>query len=1333
MTTATTTAIADDAPIPLVDTMRGTATTSATGLANPAAEMGATTDSGSSKGDGEDAATPSPPVASVASLFRFADATDYLLMFIGGLGAVGYGVTQPIISVILGDIVQPFIAYEMIRANPGLPASVLDAAAEDLKTKVVKQTLMFIGIGCATMFGAYLMQAFWSWAGERQARMVRAKFITAVMRQDIAWFDSNKAGDLTTQLTSDTLLFQEGISERAAQGVAYSTQFIAGFVIAFVQSWKLTLVLLATLPAFAVSGIVVGRVFSTGTATSQAAYSAAGAVAQEVLANIRTVAAFGGQQRAIRKFDALLESVVKANERKAWIAGAGFGTFFGLLYLLFGLGFWYGAKLVGDLEISGGDVLKVLFSITIGSFSILNLSPSIQALAKARGAAGRLFEVIDSRAAIVSGTRTLEDLRGALAFEDVDFAYPSRPDVSVLDKFSMTAEAGTTVALVGLSGSGKSTTIQLLERYFDVLGGSVKVDGVDLRELELKWLRSRIGLVSQEPILFDATIGENIAYGAPEGTHVTQEMLEKAARDANAHEFISKLPNGYNTMVGERGSLLSGGQKQRIAIARVNLKNPKILLLDEATSALDTESEGIVQEALEKASAGRTTIVIAHRLSTIRGATKIICMDKGKIVEQGTHDELIARGAVYAGLVKAQELIMRQGASRNKLASAATDIGADEGSDSDELDDVDQKQDMKKSAASVSAAAAARPGTADKKDPAATTKGGAGVVDMLAEAEREEREKAAIKELLAQRSVPLWRVAKMQWLEWPVLITGVICGTINGLLLPAFGIILGKVLTVFQETGQALQDKALIYLYVFLGLTAMNFVLNLFQFGCFGVAGERLTKRIRVTTFEAFLRQDLAFFDDEKNGTGALTAILAEQADRIQNLTGPNLANLLQLIVSMGSAVGLAFYYSWKLTLVVLACVPVLAIGSFIEVSVNQGSAGKTRQAYATAGQRACDAIINIATVKSLVREDDFIAGYLESVKMPYRAGVKKALLGSWGFGFSQAVQFFVYAIAFYSGYRFVLDGGVTAGDVFNTIFVILFGAISFAQAATFTSNVQKAKVAAIGYFDLIDRVPAIDVTKEGGLTPVDVAGEVQVTKGEFAYPGRPDAQILKGLDFEALAGKSVALVGPSGSGKSTVLALALRHYELQSGTTSVEKYDVKDWNLRYLREQMAVVSQEPALFIGTLRENIEYGVRDGDTVTDDQVYAAAKAANIHDFIMSLPEGYDTSVTSSQLSGGQKQRVCIARSLIRNPKILLLDEATSALDSAAEKVVQQALDAAAQGRTTISIAHRLSTIQGCDQIFVVKNGTVQERGTHFELLDKQGLYYKLCKRQQLTK
>ncbi|KAJ3159516.1 Multidrug resistance protein 1 [Geranomyces michiganensis] len=1261
-----------------------------------------------------------PPVKQVSffTMFRYADARDWFAMACGLVGALGYGVAMPSLALILGDIVGDFVTFEIARLDlrsGAISEQQYNVALDNFSDVVRHNCVLFLSIGFATMVACYIMQMAWMVSGERQAKRVRRKFINAVMSQDVKWFDVHQTGELTTKLTSDTLLFQEGISEKVSLSFSYTVQFFTGFIIAFIRSWRLTLVLIAVLPAFGVSGAIVGKAFAAGASRSQEAYGKAGAVAQEVLSNIRTVVAFGGQKRASSKFTLLLDEAVKANVRRGWITGAGFGVFFGLLYGMFALGFWYAAKLKNDGLLGQGTVLAVLFAITIGAFSIINLSPSIQAINKGRASASTLFEVVESVPEIDSVSdkgRKPESFAGEITFDRVDFAYPSRPNQKVLKQFCLTIPQGKTVALVGLSGSGKSTIIQLLERYYDIQGGDIKIDGHSLRDLNLRHFRQSVGLVSQEPILFDATIEQNISYGAPDNVIVTQEMIEDACKMSNAHDFITRLPQGYQTMVGEKGSLLSGGQKQRLSLARALIKDPSILLLDEATSALDTESERLVQAALDKASANRTTIVIAHRLSTIKAADIIVVMAAGEIVEVGNHNSLLERGGMYHDLVQGQQLKMQDAHGED-----VDGVVADEPAELEIVVDTAEKTpgDMSKTKSRERAAV-----PRSKEKPIVNAE-----LDALA---KEEAEKLEEKRILKEKSVSIFRVLRMQSADMGWLAIGVSSAAINGAILPAFGILMGKVLVIYTREGDDLQQEANKYALIFTGMMFVNLIVNLLQTGCLGVTGERLTRRVRSTLFDAMLRQEIGWFDDKNNGTGVLTSRLSEQADRIQGLTGPNAANIIQLVVSMAVSVGLAFYYGWKMTLIILCAVPVLAVGAVFEARVMTGSAAPTRLQYARAAQTACDAIQNIRTVKSLTREGDFICQYMASIEGPYKAGIRKAVLGAWGFGFSQATQFWVYALAFYVGYRFILADGMTSEAVFNVLFVILFGSIAFSQAATFGPNVAKAKIAAISYFELIDRRPAIDVTEVAGHKPNDVTGSAECQEVEFAYPARRDAQILKGLNLEMHAGKFIAFVGASGCGKSTVMGLLQRFYDADAGMTSVERQDVRSWNLSYLREQLAIVSQEPSLFIGTIAENIAYSK---PNATLEEIQHAARIANIHDFIMNLPDQYDTSVSGTQLSGGQKQRVCIARALLRQPKILLLDEATSALDSESEKVVQAALEKASQGRTTIAIAHRLSTIQDADYIFVFSNGRVVEQGKHFELLDKKGVYEKLVQRQQL--
>jgi ABC-type multidrug transport system fused ATPase/permease subunit len=455
-----------------------------------------------------------------------------------------------------------------------------------------------------------------------------------------------------------------GIGDKFGSTVQFVSAFLTGTIIAFYRGWKLTLVILSVFPLFIGIGYIFKKVSSYISSNELKSYAKAGSICEEVLSSIRTVFAFNGAPREHKRYETELEVARKFGIKKSALTGLMLGVIWLLVNSTFALSYWYGWTLTKKdplnnclSELTIGEIILVLFSIILAVFSLGQAAPFMEKLAEAQSAAYEIFKIIDriSKMDIESDSGIkLDDLKGDILFSDVTFNYPSRKDVIVLNEFNINIQQNTTIALVGSSGCGKSTCVQLIQRFYDPLTGQITIDGKNIQELNLSWFRSQIGVVNQEPILFDTTIANNIRFGTSQ-QNVTQEEIEDVAKQANAHDFIMKLPQKYETIVGSRGSQLSGGQKQRIAIARALIRNPKILLLDEATSALDNESEAIVQSALDKASKGRTTIIVAHRLTTIRNVDKIHVIDKGKVVECGTHDELMTKMGHYYGQVCLQQ------------------------------------------------------------------------------------------------------------------------------------------------------------------------------------------------------------------------------------------------------------------------------------------------------------------------------------------------------------------------------------------------------------------------------------------------------------------------------------------------------------------------------------------------------------------------------------------------------------------------------------------------------------------------------------------------------
>ncbi|KAG0226968.1 Multidrug resistance protein 1 [Actinomortierella wolfii] len=1260
------------------------------------------------------------PKVSYFQLYRFATGFDWLCILIGTIGALVNGVGQPIVAMLMGDVINIIGKPTIAEAIPGM------------RTLVIQ----FTYIGAIAFFCAYAQMCFFTLAAENQTKKIREKYLHAILRQDIGWHDVGRKNEsLNSRLSADTQLIFDGMADKVGMTIMSLATFVSGFAIAFSHGWRMSLVLMSAVPLMAVTGFIMAKLISQESTEGQGSYAKAGALAEQAISSIRTVFAFDGQEREIKKYDDKLAEAYKSGMKKSWAQGIGMGSFMLIMFLSYALAFWYGSREVKAGRMEPGSVLTVLFATIMGAFSLGNVGPNIGTFAKAQAAAYNIFATIDRVPTIDSADPSglkPENIQGHIVARDVDFSYPSRPDIPILKKLNIEVKPGQTVALVGHSGSGKSTIVGLLERFYDIAGGSLTIDGVEVKDFNVGFLRDSIGLVSQEPILFNATIKQNIIYGIRKDQEPpSDKQIEEVCRLANAHDFISRLPQKYNSMVGEKGALLSGGQKQRIAIARALIKNPKILLLDEATSALDTESERIVQAALDNAAEGRSTIVIAHRLSTIMNADWIYVMDKGVLLEQGTHETLMARGGVYTDFVNKQQ-----------LKTGGTDV-----SPQPEIDEADlapgdahvNKIEFAEGTVQEGTKTGRRTSFLRRMSSQHSVSRSDKSLDLEAGAVPEEvsmakAKKEAAKKLKAQKA-PIGRTLGYMRDSYFLGLLGCFFAIIQGATFPVFSQIFSLALEPLYNINRPgytdWEGKVNHYAVLFVVLAVVAFCGFGFGMTIFLVIGERVTRTMRALSYRSILSQEVAFFDRPENATGSLASRLATDAQQMFDMVSQTILTTVSSIATIAVGLGFAFSATWEMTLIILAAVPIIGLAQYLELAALTGFGSKTRKAYERSGQVAGEAIANIRTVASLSKEKEFENRYKDVTKEPHKYALNKALFASAGFGMSQAVMYWSYSVGFYGGYRLVESGTITWEQMFKCMFGIVFMALSLGHITSELPKYAKGKQSAINIYELLDKHTTIDADKDG--VKIDrVTGSLGLENVKFHYPTRPNIQIFNNVEIKVKPSQTVALVGPSGCGKSTIIALLERWYDVDGGKAIVDNYDVRDLQLHNVRQHMALVGQEPVLFDMSIKDNILYGLPDGNG-TMEQVEEAAKMANIHNFVMSLPKGYDTSVgdKGSQLSGGQKQRIAIARALIRNPRILLLDEATSALDSESEKLVQEALDKARAGRTTIVIAHRLSTIQDADLILVVKDGKIVESGRHYELLSLGGVYADLCQKQNL--
>lgn len=822
-------------------------------------------------------------------------------------------------------------------------------------------------------------------------------------------------------------------------------------------------------------------------------------------------------------------------------------------------------------------------------------------------------------------------------------------------------------------------------------------------------------------------------------------LVREAADLVGASEYIVRLEHGYATTVGPGGNQLSGGQKQRAAFARAVIRNPSILILDEATAALDSASEARIQTAMDKFSANRTTIVIAHRLSTIKNADNILVMERGgKVVEQGTYASLMEQDGVFASLVKLQSLSSDQDESTNKENDARDSDDTRFEKKASVGEDGSQQTDVERSSAVEDGAGGSTP-PAPKEN---VTDGDRGFLSTFG---------------------AILGFARPQLL---FIALGVFAATLVGGSHSAEAVIFGNVVSRLNScrVPSAIRDAASLFGGLFFGLALLEFFANVVSTASFGWVSEKLLYKTRVLSLRSLLNKSLHWHESEGRTPGSLVSYISADAIAMSGLTGTILGVTFAVLVNLVSGIVLAHIVAWKIAVVLLACVPVLLTSGFLRIRMQAKFAARHAKAFADSVAIAIEAVDSIRIISTFSLQADAANTFLRSLVGPYQATLKSILIGNLYLALSFSIGNCVYALAYWWGAKQTSNGTYSQTQFFIVLTALLFAAQSSGQIFSLAPDISRAAVASRRVLNLIlpkgekasrvekeARRTAADPEKSAGSSapPSENADYSAIAEKEngrprkgvtialqdvnFAYPSRPDVSVLTSLSLDIPAGSFAALVGPSGAGKSTVVSLLERLYVPATGSICLDGYDItqapettalppgtqqqqQSSSSSSFRDAIALVPQDTVLFSGTVAFNISLGARPGHTATQAEIEAAARLACIHETIAALPQGYDTPCGPSAglqfFSGGQKQRLCIARALVRKPKLLLLDESSSALDAESEARWESALEGIRKegGVTIVAVAHRLRTIKKADLIFVIEGGKVLDKGSHEELV-----------------
>jgi len=942
------------------------------------------------------------------TLYRYATVNDYIIIAVSCICAIAAGAALPLMTVVFGNLAGEFNGYFSGTTTHS-----------QFEHTITHSVLYFIYIAIAEFVTIYISTVGMIYTGEHISGKIRAHYLEACMKQNIGFFDKLGSGEITTRITADTNLVQDGISEKVGLTLNAVATFITAFVIGFIKSWKLTLILSSTV--FAITFVMGSgsRWIVKYNKQSLESYALGGSIAEEVISSIRNAVAFGTQDKLARQYDEHLKNAEKYGYRVKLVLAIMVGGMFMIIYLNYGLAFWMGSRFLVNGEIDLSAILTILMSIMIGAFALGNVAPNVQAFTTAISAAAKIFNTIDRVSPLdptLSTGEILPHVEGTIELRNIKHIYPSRPEVTVMQDVSLVIPAGKKTALVGASGSGKSTIVGLVERFYDPVGGQVFLDGHDVSTLNLRWLRQQISLVSQEPTLFGTTIYENIGHGLigtkfeAEKDEKKKELIYEAAKMANAHDFITGLPEGYETNVGERGFLLSGGQKQRIAIARAMVSDPKILLLDEATSALDTKSEGVVQAALEVAAAGRTTITIAHRLSTIKDADNIVVMTEGRIVEQGSHNELLAMKAAYYHLIEAQKI------------AETNEPTAEEQAIVDAQDDELVRKLSKNRSRSES-------GAGYMEDPDDKN-----IANKLNRTQSEKSQSSLAlqgRNADGSHNASLWTLIKLiasfNKTEWKWMVVGlffsIICGGGN----PTQAVFFAKeILALSYPLNNPLTGAPIpgakhhirhdvdFWSAMYLMIAFVQFIAFCGQGIAFAFCSERLVHRVRDRAFRTMLRQDIEFFDKDENTAGALTSFLSTETTHVAGLSGVTLGTLLTVITTLIAAIAVATAIAWKLALVCASTIPILLGCGFFRFWLLAQFQRRAKKSYEQSASYACEATSAIRTVASLTREEDVLSQYKNSLAAQEKRSLQSILKSSLLYAASQSLMFLCVALGFW-------------------------------------------------------------------------------------------------------------------------------------------------------------------------------------------------------------------------------------------------------------------------------------------------------------------------------
>ena len=1229
---------------------------------------------------------------------------EIFLMIIGTFCTIFSGSTNALWGLELGNTINELtniVGFDKLSEEEFIKEM------DNIEGNVNELIISFIILGIVTLITNFFMLSLWGFSALRQMRNLKVKYFQLILEQEQTFFDEHNAFEFSTKVQNQLEQIENGLGDRFSQVILMASEIVSGLIIGFITSWKLSLILCSSFPIILISVFISDYYSEKFLVKAKELEEKTGGIAEELLYDLKTVTSFCNFDFELDRYNELIDEMNKISQKRILIQAIAYGLLLIASFTSISIGVLITRTIIINGEINhatgkpynSGDITTVLISVLNVIYSVSGLGPSFQIIQKSKIASSDYFVLLSKYKKKPKATNGIipsrEEFQGKIEFKDVSFIYPNdKTHKMVLNKLNMVIEPGKKVAIVGESGCGKTTTISLIERFYDIVSGEILIDGIDIKKYDLNSLRDLIGYVQQEPVLFNFSIKENLIFGRErklEKIGDINEMICEACEEAHIKRFIENNADRYNYVVGIKGSKLSGGQKQRIAIARAILMKPKILILDEATSALDNRSEKKVQKALDNISKKNiTTIVIAHRLSTIKNSDLIYAMKDGKVIEEGTHKELLKMNGYYAGLVREQmaedeirkldEKLRNEGISLNQSMSMSLLVDTFHDEDND---DADNESAM--------------------------------TVPLINNDDEEKEKKIKIDKK------KLWNLVSDSKCD---LITGAIAGLIYGGICSVVGVILGKTVDVLaSQDHEYLNSKGFQYAMIYLAMGVLGGLTIFLKMWKLQKIGYNISVKFKKRIIEKYLELHMSYFDINENSPGALLTKLSVDSSEIDSLILDLVGAKLTVISTLLISFVLGMIYDWKTTLILFVFVPLIIYGNIKREDYKDNGRESSKLMKIESGSILSESVINTKTINSFNYQTKVLKKYEDILDSEKKNYLKNSMMEGLWVGLGLSCYFFGFGLALKCGFHFLRNRSITFEDLVCCICNIINSLDGLCDVLRNMGNSEKAKLAYKSIFETLETKVQISAFQRNNLlkiSPNNIKGNIEFRDVTFSYPTKPDKIIIRNLSFVINEGQKVGLVGLSGSGKSSIIQLIERFYDVNSGEILIDGINIKEYNLFELRKKIGLVSQEPLIFKRNIYENILYGKLDAN---QDEVFEVAKNAGIYHLLKD--DKYLNS--DSPLSGGEKQRVAIARAFLKDPVIILLDEATSAMDKETENSIMKNIEDLIKDKTCINVSHRLSSIVNSDIIFVLDLGQIVEKGTHDELIKLHGKYYTLHK------